>query len=234
MTVHAATYLTGYVLLFCTLLSLLLVIPAASAASNKLKPGWRAWVWPLAFLGLLVKNSTETAALSDKLDGTSLVWQIGDLAVCFSLTMLVLNSVHRTLDDSGATRFSLIAWLLYFLFAIAITWLGFLPGLLIYETLCTIGLTVFYAMLYLQQRNRAPDAPLVMAGVVLLLVGAIFRSLSFNFLVGPLVLDQLILAHLIEIGAIYFLLRGATNSYSVKYAAQRRRERNEPALDREM
>ncbi len=228
MSEQVATYLTGFMLVLISLLALLLVIPEASAASNRLKPGWRAWVWPLAFLGWLVKSSTEVVALSQNLNNTSLLWQIGDLAACFALTMLVLNSVYRALDDTGASRVTLIAWTIYFFFAPVIILLNFLPGLFIYEALCAVGLSVFYILLYLREGSRAADAPYVIAGVGFLLLSAVVQPISFELNLVFVVISQSFLAHLIQIVAIFFLYKGAANSYTVKYLAQRRRERNNP------
>ncbi len=228
MSVYTASYLTGYLLVFFTLLALLLVIPQASAAAHRFKPGWRAWVWPLAFLGLLVKNATEVAGVMQKLESDALLWQIGDLVACFSLTMLVINSVHRVMDNAGAHRFTMLSWFIYFLFALAIFWLNAFPVFLIYEVLCTVGLVVFYAMLYAQQGNRAPDAPPVMAGVSLLLIGTILYLLPFELNLSLISINQSFVAHLIQVVAIVLLYKGASNAYNVKYANQRLHERNHP------
>ncbi|MEI6047018.1 MAG: hypothetical protein WCS37_21935 [Chloroflexota bacterium] len=233
MSVYNATYLTGYLLVFVSLLALLLVIPEASAASNRFKPGWRAWVWPLGFLGLLLKNSSEATAGLQRMDNTSLLWQLGDLAACFSLTMLVLNSVYRVLNDTRAHRFTLSAWVAYLLFALALFWFNSFPIVLIYEVLSGVGLTIFYGILYFQQRDRAADAPPVVAGVSLLVLSALLSLFTFQLDLGFLAFNQAVIAHLIQIGSLFFLYKGASNSYSVKYAAQRRLERSQPILNRE-
>jgi hypothetical protein len=232
MSVYTATYLTGYVLVFFSLLALLLVIPEASAASNRFNPGWRAWVWPLSFLGLLVKNLSEATAALQKMDSTSLLWQLGDLAACFSLTMLVLNSVYRVLDGKQAYHFNLLSWLVYSFFVVAILWFNSFPVPLIYEVLCGIGLTVFYILLYLQQRDRAADAPPTTAGVSLLVLSALLYLFSFQLDLVFIAFNQAVLAHFVQIAALIFLYKGASNSYSVKYAAQRRQERSQPVLNR--
>lgn len=234
MSVYTAGYLSGYLLVFFSLLALLLVIPEASAASHRIKPGWRAWVWPLAFLGLLVKNATESTALLQKVDTSSLLWQFGDLAACFSVTMLVLHSVHRVLDYTGAHRVTLIAWGIYFLFALAIFALSSVPVLLIYEVLCTVGLAVFYSMLYLRQRDRAADAPPALVGVSLLLLSALLNVFTFEISLQLITLNEVVVGHLVQVVAIFYLYKGASNSYSVKYAAQRRQERSQPILDRKI
>ncbi len=231
MSLSSAVILTSYLQVLFALLALLLVIPQASAASNKIKPGWRAWVWPLVFFGLLVQNGTEATALAQNLDKNSFLWQFGDLAACFSLTMLVLNSVHRVLDNAGAHRFTMAAWGLYLFFSLAIIGPGLFPGFVIYEVLCAIGLSVFYARLYLKERERAGDAIPVIAGVAFLLIYASFQVLAFNWDFGFLSLNQAIFSHIAGIIALITLFIGASNSYTLKYAAQRRRDRDQPSIE---
>jgi hypothetical protein len=229
MSAHAASYITGFFLAFVTLVALLLVIPEASAASKRLKKTWQAWVWPLTFLGLLVKSVTEAIALLQKQESSSFLWQLGDLAACFALTVLVLNSVYRALDDTGAHRITLVAWILYFLFALAIFALSTVPVLLIFEVLSAVGLTVFYARLYFQQRERAPDAPPVIIAITLLLFSALLYIFPFNLDLRVIEFNQIVLAHLLQIVATFFLYRGANLSYTVKYVAHRREERKRPS-----
>jgi len=231
MSAHSITHLIGYGLVFCSLLALLLVIPEASAAAHKFKPGWRAWVWPLAFLGLLLKNSTETTATLQKMGSSSFLWQMGDLATSFSLTMLVLNSIYRIINDTKAYRYALVVWLIFFLFVFAIFGLGLVAGLFVYETICAAGICTFYGLLYLQQRNRAADAPPVIAGVALLFLSASLYFIPIGIDLALFMVDQVAIAHVVQIVALFFLYQGASNSYTVKYAAQRRLERNSPTLD---
>jgi hypothetical protein len=225
MSEKATNVTTGFLLTGCAILALLIVIPAASAAANRIKPGWRAWVWPLVFLSLAASTLLETIGILRGDPRSGVLGQLNVLLLGLTLHWIILNSFYRALGDRPARTIAPFVWLGYALFVVAQLISGQYLSVLIYEILCAAVLAVVYFPLFVKDRDLSADSQPILIGLVLSVLAALVRGIEFSADLVLLVLTNTAVFHLVQgIGVIFFMI-GGNSSYNVKYAAQRRRER---------
>ncbi len=226
MTDQASTYISGYFLALEAAVLLFLIIPAASAAARRLKPAWRAWVWPLIFGGLaLTSVCSATASILNITDTREPLWKAVNLLAGLSFTFLTLNTLYRAVPEAVARSFAPLVWVVYLVFAIGVLAVASFVPVLIYDAVCSVLVFLFYSSLFARDRDRATDALPVMFGTGLILLADLVASFTFVVRLGPLSFDQLLPFNLLEIVALVLFFQGASASYSVKYDMQRSRER---------
>ncbi len=226
MSEPVAIYISGYLLAVVAGVLLLLIVPAASAAARRLKPAWRAWVWPLVFAGLaLTSLCSSLATMWDIRDTSAVLWKASNLLAGLSFTFLTLNTLYRAIPDTVARRFAPLIWAVYLLFAMGVLLFNSFLPVLIYDAVCSVLVFIVYSTLYARDRDRAADAIPIMIGTGLILVADLIASFEFSVSVGSFAFNQLFPFNLLQIVALVFFLRGASASYSVKYDMQRSRER---------
>lgn len=230
MNTQTFSYITSFILAGCALLTLIVIIPAASASAQQLKPGWRAWVWPLAFAFFVLGSLSAGLSLALDLHNSSgVAWWGGvrDLLLGAALTLIVLNAVYRFLARRSALYFAPFIWLGYLIYVMAIFTLNDHRALAfwLFTGVCALLLIGIYASLYAQERERASDAIPTMIAAVLTTLADVVSSLNFSVHWGWLAFDQAGPAHLVQIAAIFFFLKAASNGYVVKYALHRRQQR---------
>jgi hypothetical protein len=226
MSGSASTYSSGYLLVVVAAIALFLIIPAASASAHRLKPAWRAWVWPLVFGSLaLTSGCGATATALGIQDYNSPLWKVVKVLASLSFTFLALNTLYRAIPETVARRFAPFLWLLYllFVFTVIIT-NSFLPVLL-YNLTCSILVFVVYTILYARDRDRATDAFSLMIGTGLIILADLVASFDFTVSLGTFTFTQLLPLNLLVGIALIFFLKGASASYSVKYDKQRSHDR---------
>lgn len=226
MSERTLTYGSGFLLALVAGVFLFLVVPAASAAAHRLKPAWRAWVWPLVFGGLaLTSLCAASAALLDVQDMRDPLWKGVNLLAGLSFTFLALNAIYRAIPDTVARRFAPLVWGVYLIFGITVLAYDSFAVVLIYDSICAVLVFIVYSTLYARDRDRAADAVPIMTGTSFLLLADLIASFPFNVSVGPFSFNQLFPFNLLETISLYFFYKGASASYSVKYDMQRTRER---------
>ena len=234
MSGPTSTYGTGYLLTLVATVLLLLIIPAASAAARRLKPAWRAWVWPLVFAGLaLTSLCGATATALDNQDYDSPLWKAAKLLAGLSFTFLTLNTIYRAVPEAVAKRFAPLVVVIYGIFAIGVLAVSSFLPVLIYDAVCSVLVFLVYSTLYAQDRDRNRDALPIMIGTGLILLADLSASFEFNLSIGAFTLTQLIPFNLLVIVALIFFFRGASASYSVKYDRQRSQEREKALSSRQ-
>ncbi|HEX2911235.1 MAG TPA: hypothetical protein VH186_10535 [Chloroflexia bacterium] len=217
---------SGFFLTLAAFIMLLLIVPAASAAGRRIKPGWRAWVWPLFFGCLALTGLFSSLAAAFSTDNlASLSWKIVNLMAGLSFTFLTLNTLYRAFSDELARRLAPLIWVVYLVFAIAVlAFTSFVP-VLVYDAVCSILVFLTHSTLYAHNRDRNIDARHIMVGTGLILLADLVASFQFNFSFGPLSFNQLLPYDLLQIAALIFFYMGASASYSLKYDKQRSQER---------
>ncbi len=226
MSEAATTYTSGFLLALVATILMLLIVPAASAASRRLKPGWRAWVWPLIFAGLALTSLSSALAAMLNIEDTSLfLVRAVYLLAGMSFTFLTVNALYRAVPEAVARRFSPLLWAVYLLFTISALVVNSFVTLLVYDAVCSVLVFLVYSTLYARDRDQAADAIPIMVGTGLILVADLVASFVFRTQIGPVVFNELLLFNLLEIIALVFFFRGASASYGVKYDLQRHHER---------
>ena len=226
MSEHSLTSGSGYILALVAGLLLFLIVPAAHAASRRLKPGWRAWVWPLVFGGLaLTSLSAVLATMLGVRDATAPIWKVVNGLAGLSFTFLTLNALYRAVEDKTARRFAPLIWLVYGLFMMAVLVVDSFLTVLVYDAVSSILVFLVYSTIYARDRGRANDARSIMIGTAMVLAADIAASFDFNLVLGPFSFNQFLPYNLLEILALVFFYLGAAASYSIKYDLQRSRER---------
>jgi hypothetical protein len=226
MTERSFAYGSGYLLALVAAVLLLLIIPAASASARRLKPAWRAWVWPLVFAGLaLTSLSGAVASMLNIEDNTAFLWKGATLFAGLSFTFLTLNALYRAIPDTLARRFAPLVWAVCLIFGIGVLMVNSFIPVLIYDAVCSVLVFLVYSTLYARDRDRAADAKPIMVGTAMILLSDLIASFEFTVQLGPVRFDQLLPFNVLEVIALVFFYIGASASYSVKYDLQRSRER---------
>ncbi|MEI7554014.1 hypothetical protein [Candidatus Chlorohelix sp.] len=225
MSERTSTYLTSFLVAGCAILALLVVIPAASAAANRIKPGWRAWVWPLVFLSMSVASICDSVVAMKDYSRSDLLGQITVLFLGLTLHWIILNSFYRWQGDIIARVIAPFVWVAFALFVAAQLLSASFFSLIAYEIICAVIITLVYFPLYVKDRDLATDALPILAGLALNVIGAFFNSFDFKINFGLATINNIVIFHLFQAVGIILFLIGGNNSYTVKYAAQRRRER---------
>lgn len=227
MNEQISSYVSDFLLAGCSLLALIIIIPATSASAQQIKPGWRAWVWPLAFAAMF--GSSLIAGLNTSLEAkASVYWQVvSDFLLGLAVTLIVLNSIYRVSTHRHSWYFAPFVWLGFTSYIGSVAMFNADCGLatLTFTSSYALILIAIYAYLFLQERERAADAlPSLMAATLIILSG-IFYTVTFSFKPGWLDFNQNLPMHLLEVVAVFFFLSAAGKGYVVKYALQRRIER---------
>ncbi len=227
MSERSLTSGSGYILALVAALLLFLIIPAASAAYRRLRPAWRAWVWPLMFGGLaLTSVLASVATMQGILDTGAPVWKTVNGLAGLSFTFLTLNALYRAVNDGWlARRFAWSIWLAYALFLLAVVAFDSFLTVLIYDAVSSILVFIVHSTLYARDRDRASDARSIMIGTAFILLSDLVASFDFSLVLGPIGFTQLFPSNLLQIMALVFFYLGASASYSIKYDLQRSRER---------
>lgn len=227
MSQQLSSSITDFLLAGCSLLALIIIIPAASASAQQIKPGWRAWVWPLAFASIF--GSGLVAGLNTTVQNQpSLSWQeASEFLFGLALTLMVLNSIYRVSTNRNGWYFAPFVWLGYAAYLGSVVCLNSDCGwaTLTYTSLAAITLIGVYAYLFVQERERAADAVPSLIAAALVVVSGIFYTVSFSVNGGFLNFNQNLPLHLLEVVALFFFLSSSGKGYVVKYALQRRIER---------
>ena len=225
MSLRTTTFITDFIVAGCAILALIVVIPAASAASNRIRPGWRAWVWPLVFLSLAGSSICGGFATLAKDNEDAPLVQVTNLLLGLTLHWIILNSFYRVLPDTVARLIAPSVWLGYAIFVVARLFSNSFLAVTIYEIICGAIVAMAYIAAYAKDRDRAADAIPILIGLSLTVLGVLLNTFPFSFDLIILSISNAILFHLLQaVGVIFFML-GGNSSYSVKYAAERRRER---------
>jgi hypothetical protein len=227
MSESAATLVSGYLLALVALVLLLLIIPAASAASRRLKPGWRAWMWPLIFAGMaLASLCAATAAAQNIQDTNAFIWKLDNFLAGVSFTFLALHTLYRAVPEKLARRFAPLIWAVYLVFTMGVMLVPSFVPVLIYDAACAVLVFLVHSTLYARDRDRAADALPIIIGTGLILVADLIASFGFLVSLGPLSFNQLFPFNLLVLVGLIFFFKGASASYGVKYDMQRSRERS--------
>ncbi len=235
MNAQVISYISSFVLAGCAILALLIIVPAASASAQQLKPGWRAWVWPLAFMAFGLSSLFAGFGLSFLPADTSgwVLWR--DLLLGLGLTLIVLNSVYRLLVRRTAPYFAPFIWCGFGCFATSI--LAFATDravtLSVFVGVGALILLTVYSGIYMLERERASDAIPALVAAALTSVSDVTNSLNFKLDLGFLSFNQEFATHLLQIPAIFFFLIAANNGYVVKYALHRRQQREHLLVEAE-
>ncbi len=226
MSERAAALTSGYLLALVALGLMFLIIPAASAAGRRLKPGWRAWMWPLIFAGMALATLCATLATSQNIEDTNnFLWKLDNFLAGVSFSFLALHTLYRAAPDLVARRFAPLVWIVYLVFTMGVLMVpSFLPVLL-YDAACAVLVFLAHSTLYARDRDRAADALPIIIGTGLILVADLVASFGFVVDLGPLHFNQLLPFNVLVIIGLIFFFRGASASYGVKYDMQRSRER---------
>jgi hypothetical protein len=220
--------LTGY-----ALIALLIVIPAASASAQQIKPAWRAWVWPLAFVSIAVANLG--AALHNLFgEAETASWLILHYVLLgLALTLIVLNAVYRMIVQHTALYFAPFIWLGYFSYIMAVLTFGSSrpATFLAFGGLAALVLLSIYSTIFVQEHERASDAVPALIAATLTIFAAILGNFSFSFDWGWLSFNQELVVNIVQLPAFIFFLATANNGYTVKYALQRRQQREDLLIE---
>ena len=216
---------SGYILALVAGLLLFMIIPAASAAAHRLKPAWRAWVWPAMFVGLALTGVIASIASSEGLSQDAFLWKAANVLAGLSFTFLTLNALYRAIGERLARRWAAGVWLVYFVFLLAVVAFDSSLTVLVYDGVSSILVFIVYSTLYARDRDRALDARAIMIGTGLILVSDLIAAFNFTVPVGPFSLNELFPANLLAVVAMLFFYMGASASYSIKYDLQRSQER---------
>lgn len=226
MTERTATLASGYLLALVALVLMFLIIPAASTAGRRLKPGWRAWMWPLIFVGMALATLCAALATSQNIeDNGSFLWKLDNFLAGVSFSFLALHTLYRAAPDVLARRFAPLVWIVYLVFTMGVLLVPSFVPVLIYDAACAVLVFLAHSTLYARDRDRAADALPIMIGTGLILVADLVASFGFVIDLGPLRFNQLLPFNILVIVGLIFFFRGASASYGVKYDMQRSRER---------
>jgi hypothetical protein len=226
MSERAATLGSGYLLALVALVLLLLIIPAASAAGHRLKPGWRAWMWPLFFAGITIASLCATTAAAQNITDTeAFIWKLNNFLAGSSFTFLALHTLYRAVPELMARRFAPLVWLVYLIFAMGVLLVPSFVPVLIYDAACAVLVFIVHSTLYARDRDRAADALPIMIGTGVILLADLVASFGFAVNLGFLQFNQLFPFNLLSLIGLIFFFRGASASYGVKYDMERSRER---------
>jgi hypothetical protein len=226
MSERAATLVSGYLLALVALVLMLLIIPAASAAGRRLKPGWRAWVWPVIFAGMTIASLCATTAVAQNIvDRNAFIWKLDNFLNGATFTFLALQTLYRAVPETMARRFAPLIWAVYLVFMIGVLMVPSFVPVLIYDAVCAVLVFLVHSTLYARDRDRAADALPIMIGTGFILVAALIASFVFTVNLGPLNFNQLLPFNLLVVVGLVFFFKGASASYGVKYDMQRSRER---------
>jgi hypothetical protein len=214
--------LTGY-----ALIALLIVIPAASASAQQIKPAWRAWVWPLAFVSFAIANLG--AALNIMFDGAEATsWlTLHYILLGYALTLIALNAIYRMIVQHTALYFAPFIWLGYLSYVMAVLTFGSnrSTAFLVFGGLAALVLLGIYSVIFVQEHERASDAVPALIAAALTVLTAVLGNFPFNFSLGWLSFNQDLVMNIAALFALGFFLATANNGYTVKYALQRRQQR---------
>ncbi len=229
MSERFTVLLADFLLVACAVIAMIVVIPAASASSNKIRPGWRAWVWPLVFLSLALSTFCSAFSSLQRFSVPNPLIQLAGLLLGLTLHWIILSAVYRIVNKTGSTIAPFV-WLGYGIFTAIFLLTNNFVAVTVYELICAIIVGVVYISVFARDRDLAADALPILIGLALNVLGAFVNSFSFSFTLVVVPLNNEIIFHLMQaIGVIYFM-RGSNISYSVKYAAQRRLERERELL----
>jgi hypothetical protein len=224
MDEKTAILVSNYILGGCASLALLLIVPAASAAAHRLQPGWRAWVFPLAFVSLIISVILNIASLQTNLGDNSVLMKLAILTTGLSLTFLVLNALYRALILK-AWRLAMAVWLAFAIFAVALALFNSVLVLTFYETACAAVLFALYGSVYVREQEKASDVLPIFIGTGIMVVAVILNSFYFAFSLGFITISQQVLYHIFQSFAVFFFLKAGFLFYNIKYAEQRNLER---------
>jgi hypothetical protein len=226
MSERAATLVSGYLLALVALVLMFLIIPAASAAGRRLKPGWRAWMWPLIFAGMGLATLCAALATSQNIEDTNdFLWKLDNFLAGVSFSFLALHTLYRAAPEKVARRFAPLVWIVYLLFTMGVLLVPSFVPVFIYDAACAVLVFLAHSTLYARDRDRAADALPIMIGTGLILVADLVASFGFVVDLGPIHFDQLLPFNVLVLVGLIFFFKGASNSYGVKYDMQRSRER---------
>lgn len=223
MNEHTLNSSSGYLLALVATLLVFLIVPAASSASRRLKPAWRAGLWPLAFAGIALTGLC--AALAATLDVKEPFSRLIDLLAGLSFSLLTLNALYRAIHTKLTPRLAPLIGVAYLIFAVFVLIFDSFVTVLIYDSACSVVVFLVYSGLYASYRDRAPDALPIMIGAGLILLADLVASFEFTASLGLLSFNQIFPFNLVLIIALAFLYLGASASYNVGYDLQRSRER---------
>lgn len=227
MSEAGATLISGYLLALVALVLMLLIIPAASAAGRRMKPGWRAWMWPLIFAGMAVASLCgATAAAQNITDTNAFIWKLDNFLAGVSFTFLALHTLYRAVPEMMARRFAPLIWMVYLIFTMGVLLVPSFVPVLIYDAVCAVLVFLVHSTLYARDRDRAADALPIMIGTGLILVADLIASFGFSVGLGFFNFNQLFPFNILVLVGLVFFFKGASNSYGVKYDMQRSRERS--------
>jgi hypothetical protein len=224
MDEKTAVITSNYVLAGCALIALLLIVPAASAAANRLQPGWRAWVFPLAFFSLLACGILNIVSLQGQLGSYSVLLKLATLATGLSLHFFVLNALYRALIEK-AWRLALAVWAVFILFAVAVFFVDSVLVLTFYESACAAVLFALYGSVYVREQEKASDVLPIFIGTVIIVLAVIVNAVSFSLSFGFITINQAFTYYFLQAIAVFFFLKGGFHFYNIKYAEQRNMER---------
>jgi hypothetical protein len=126
---------------------------------------------------------------------------------------------------TSAWRLAIVVWLAFGGFTSATLLTNFVFVLATYEGLCAISLYIMYGLVYVREQERAADALPIFIASTLVVVAAFVNAFSFEFDLGLIVFNQSVFYHLLQAVAVIFFLKAGFHFYTLKYAEQRRQER---------
>lgn len=226
MSEGSVTPFVGYVQAIVAVILLLLIVPAASASSRQIKPGWRAAIWPFIFAGFgLTSLSGALASGNPSVTSETWLWKAFHLLAGFSFTLLTVESVYRAVSSVRLLRIVPVIWAFFIAFIASVLLAPSFIPVLVYSTACGVVVFLTYSTLYARDRDRASDALSIMIGTGIILFADLVASLAFEVNLGFASFSQVLPYNLLVIIALIFLYRGASASYNVKYDLYRSRER---------
>lgn len=222
MDERTAIILSNYILGACATLTLFLILPAASAAAHRLHPGWRAWVFPWAFVSLIIVAILNISNL--QVTNSYPLDKLAILTTGLSLNFFVLNALYRALIVK-AWRLAMLVWLAYLLFLGAVFLFNSVLVLTVYEVLCATVLFVLYGSVFVREHEKAADVLPIFIGTGIIVLAVAINSFVFAFSLGFIVISQAFLYHILQSISLFFFLKGGFHFYNIKYAEQRNMER---------